>query len=175
MMIAIDRWVGRLALVMALCGGVVLVALVLITVVSVTGRALVPLGLGPVPGDFELVEAGTAFAIFAFLPWCQYNRGHADVELFTMRLSGTFNRFIDLVSDILLLAVSFLISRQHYLGTDSKMQYGETTFILQFPIWWAYMASFIGTAVMVVVAVYCVFRSFNALIQGRSYNEGLSA
>lgn len=171
----IERWIGRLALVMALLGGAVLVILVLVTVISVTGRALIPLGLKPVPGDFELVEAGTAFAVFAFLPWCHFNRGHAEVEIFTMRLSNGINRFIDFVADCLLLAVTGLIGWQHYLGTVSKMQYGETTFILQFPIWWAYMASLAGAVVMFVVAVYCLFRSFRRLAGRERTTKGQAA
>ena len=54
----IERWVETLARLTALAGGLVLTALVVVTVVSVTGRSLVFAGLAPVPGDFELVEAG---------------------------------------------------------------------------------------------------------------------
>ena len=46
----------------------VLIALILLTVVSVVGRALFS---APIPGDFELVEIGMAVAVFAFLPYCQ--------------------------------------------------------------------------------------------------------
>ena len=52
---ALARW-------SALLGGLVLLALIVLSVVSITGRALVPFGLAPIPGDFELVERGTAFA-----------------------------------------------------------------------------------------------------------------
>jgi hypothetical protein len=38
---------------------------------------------GPVKGDFEVVEAGIAFSIFAFLPICQLHGGHATVDIFT--------------------------------------------------------------------------------------------
>ena len=68
---ALNRAVYALSLLFALLGGAVLIVLTLLTVASVSGRALIPLGLGPLPGDFELVEAGVAFAVFAFLPWCQ--------------------------------------------------------------------------------------------------------
>jgi hypothetical protein len=54
---------------MAWFGAFVLVLLAAMSVVSIAGRALSGLGLGPVPGDFELVEAGTALAVFCFLPW----------------------------------------------------------------------------------------------------------
>ncbi|MCU0929269.1 MAG: TRAP transporter small permease subunit, partial [Burkholderiaceae bacterium] len=62
-------------------GAFVLCLLALISVVSIAGRALSGFGLGPVPGDFELVEAGTALAVFCFLPWCHLKRGHAVVDL----------------------------------------------------------------------------------------------
>ena len=87
------RAIERLARMLALLGGLVLVALTIITCISIAGRALISFGLGPVPGDFELVEAGVAFAIFAFLPWCQLNRGHATVDLFTSFLSERTNRW----------------------------------------------------------------------------------
>ena len=58
-----------LARLMAWFGAAVLTALAALTVASIAGRALSGFGLGPVPGDFELVEAGTALAVFAFLPW----------------------------------------------------------------------------------------------------------
>ena len=40
---------------MAWLGGLVLMALTLLSVLSIAGRALSGLGLGPVPGDYELV------------------------------------------------------------------------------------------------------------------------
>ena len=38
---------------------------------------------------------------------------------------------------------------QRYLGN------GETTLFLQFPVWWAYAASFASGVIACVVAVYC--------------------
>ena len=154
-----DRWIGTLARLTALAGGLVLTTLIIITVVSVTGRALVFAGLGPIPGDFELVEAGTAFAVFAFLPWCHYKRGHAVVEVLTMHFSANANRAIEVISNFLMLAFALLICWRHLLGTLDKRSYSETTFILQFPIWWAYAAGLFGAVVFVIVAAWCLRRS----------------
>ena len=57
--INMTTWVFRLARWSAIVGGVVLCAITLMSVTSITGRALSGVGLGPVPGDFELVEVGT--------------------------------------------------------------------------------------------------------------------
>ena len=47
------EWLARA---LAILGGLVLVVITLLIVVSITGRGLVRQGLGPIPGDFELVE-----------------------------------------------------------------------------------------------------------------------
>jgi TRAP-type C4-dicarboxylate transport system permease small subunit len=65
--------------------------------------------------------------------------------------------------DLLMLAVAILLCWRHWLGTVDKYGYGETTFILQFPLWWGYAASLVGAVMFVVVATFCVARSIGAL------------
>jgi len=158
---ALARW-------LAILGGVVLVAITVMTVVSITGRTLIPFGLAPVPGDFELVEAGTAFAVFAFLPWCQLNRSHATVDLFTNYLSAAANRWIDLASEILMALVTILIAWRLWVGMFDKIAYHETTFILQFPVWWGFAVCAAATIVGVVVALYLVVVRAFEVARGRS-------
>ena len=160
----IDRWIGRLAAVTAIAGGLVLIGLVLMTTLSVTGRALVFAGLGPVPGDFELVEAGTAFAVFAFLPWCQYARGHAAVEIFTNQLPKRLETLLITVAEIIFAAIAILVTTRLWLGLRDKVQFAETSMILQFPIWWGYAAAFAMSCVFVLVAVWCALRSVLNLV-----------
>jgi TRAP-type C4-dicarboxylate transport system permease small subunit len=168
------RLMNGLARFMALLGGVVLTALIVLTCVSVLGRGintflhsglgeallggmtktLLDTGVGPILGDFELVEAGIAFAIFAFLPFCQITNGHATVDIFTSRLGVTPNRFIQMVVEILFAAVLILIAWRLYEGMISKMRYNETTFLIQFPIWWAYAASLAAAVVAALAGVY---------------------
>jgi hypothetical protein len=59
-----SNFIYGLSRAMAWLGAVVLSLIALMSVVSIIGRALSGFGLGPVPGDFELVEAGTALAVF---------------------------------------------------------------------------------------------------------------
>jgi len=117
-------------------------------------RTLLNTGVGPILGDFELVEAGVAFAIFAFIPFCQITAGHATVDIFTSGLSVQANRFIQMIVDIVFAAVLILIAVQLYEGMLSKMQYRETTFLLRFPVWWAYAASLSAASVSAIVGVY---------------------
>ena len=78
--------------------------LTLMLVASVTGRALIGLGLGPVPGDIELVEVGVAIAVVWFMPWCYLRGGHATVDLLCTGMPPWAQNAIDLVSDGLMLA-----------------------------------------------------------------------
>lgn len=151
---------------MAILGGVILTALALLTLISITGRALLQYGLRPVPGDFELIEAGTAFVICAFLPWCQLRGGHASVGIFTDRLGVGVNAVIDLLADLLLLGVAVLLTWRHIYGLIDKHAYGETTFILQFPLWWAYAGCLIGFVAWIVVGIWTVLADIAALRAG---------
>jgi TRAP-type C4-dicarboxylate transport system permease small subunit len=155
----LGRGVHGLARYVAIAGGVVLTAIVIITVLSVVGRAFIWAGLGSIRGDYELVEAGVGFAIFAFLPWTHLTRGHAVVSVFTDFLSARANAWIMVVSDALMLAIAAFIAWRHLLGTIDKFNYGETTLLLRMPLWWAYAAGLVGAAVLVIVAVYVLVRS----------------
>jgi TRAP-type C4-dicarboxylate transport system permease small subunit len=155
----LGRAVFWLARYVAIAGGLVLTAIVIITVLSVIGRAFIWAGLGSIRGDYELVEAGVGFAIFAFLPWTHLTRGHAVVSIFTDFLSARANAWIMVVSDALMLAIAAFIAWRHLLGTVDKFNYGETTLLLRMPLWWVYAAGLVGAAVFVVVAVYVLVRS----------------
>ncbi|MEX1168486.1 MAG: TRAP transporter small permease [Hydrogenophaga sp.] len=140
-------WIYRLARWTALFGGVLLVALTLMVVASVVGRALIGVGLGPVPGDFELVEAGVGIAIFFFMPWCYLRGGHATVDLLHMHLPRWAQKAIDSISDVLMTLVWLMLTWRLWEGLVEKKEYMETTFILQMPVWWAYALCFVGAVI----------------------------
>lgn len=151
---AIIEWLARG---LALAGGIVLIVLTIMTVVSITGRAFIWAGLSPVPGDFELVEAGVGFAVFAFLPWCQMIRGHATVDIFTNFLPPAANRVIDLITEILMTVFITVVAWRLWHGMLDKMRYHETTFILQFPVWWPYAVCVAAALVGVIVSFYLLY------------------
>lgn len=173
---------------MAIVGGVALLALVGVTCVSILGRAgntlahwpapdgplaglgaaLRALDLGPVTGDFELVSAGIAFAVFAFLPICQIQSGHAVVDVFTSRLPGRANAWLVALWEVLLAAAIVLIAWRLSVGMTDKMRYGETTFLLQFPVWWAFAASLGAATVAAVVALWCAWARLVEAATGRA-------
>lgn len=148
----------------AIIGGLVLVGLIMITTVSIIGRSL---NIGEITGSYELLEAGVAFAIFSFFPVCQLYGAHASVDIFTARLSGRFNRAIVAFWEIVLTATLILISWRLYEGMLRYIGNGETTLFLQFPVWWAYSASFAASCVTCIVAVYCAVMRLGECATGR--------
>ena len=167
----LHRMIARLAQVMALLGGLVLCLLVGVVCVSIAGRELgdaafagwlgglgdwlIAREIGPVLGDFELVEAGMAFAIFAFLPLTQLQGAHAKVEVFTARFGPRFNAALATFWSLVMAVIMLLITWRLFDGVQDKIRYGETTYLIQFPIWWAYAASFVAAIAASIVSIYC--------------------
>jgi TRAP-type C4-dicarboxylate transport system permease small subunit len=177
----------KLSKLMAWLGGAMLTALIVMVCTSVLGREvngilhadwlvslapglsrwLLDLGVGPVNGDFELVESGIAFSIFAFLPLCQLTGGHATVDVFTNYLSDRANQGLRLVTDIVFAGVIVLIAWQLWLGLVSKKSSGQTTFLLEMPVWWAYSLSLSGAIVAAVIACYVAAMRLREVASGR--------
>lgn len=171
------RWLAYL-------GGIVLMGMALVTVASVGGRALLSFGFTPITGDFELVEAGCAIAVFAFMPWCQLNRGHVSVDIVVDQMPPRLRAALGLVGDLTVAVVSGLILWRLYLGFAEKFPYGsdelraalwmgskpyfpETTYELELPIWLPFGLCLIGAALFFVVSLYTVWRALNWTISGQ--------
>jgi len=155
-----------LAQVMALLGGAILLCVVVLTVISIVGRVFVPLdiGIGPIRGIYDITEFGIAAAIFAFMPWCQYQRSHAAVDLFKPAYPDAMNRILDVIMDVGILIVATLVAWRLYLGMLDKQRYGETTLIAQLPVWQGYAMALVGAVAFALIAAFCVIRSARTVI-----------
>ncbi len=164
----IQKAIHGAALALAIAGGLALIAMTLLTVISITGRGLIWLGLGPIPGSYELVEMGAAFAVFCFLPWCQLKRGHVTVDLFLRPLGPRINRGAELISNLLITGAAGVIAWRLWLGLVDKGSTSETSYILGIPAWFGYAAACLGAMLFVLASAYTVWRSFHELRGGAS-------
>jgi TRAP-type C4-dicarboxylate transport system permease small subunit len=151
---AMSRLISRLATLSALAGGAVLGGLVLMTCVSIVGRALSRFGTGPVRGDFELMEAGVAFVVFASLPLAQLRASHAVVDLFTLRLPPAATRALIALWEVLMAIVFVVILWRLAVGTGDKFGTGETSYLLRIPVWWAYAACLLPAGIAAITAAW---------------------
>lgn len=164
----LGRLIVALAKWLAVAGGLVLMAMVAMIVVSIFGRALLAFGLKPITGDYELVSIGMGFAIFAFMPWAHLKRGHALVSLVTDSFGLRANAWLLVITDIMMLAASGFIAWRLYFGMMDKFAYKETTLLLRFPLSWAYAMGFVGAVVLVVVSIYVLGRSVGYALRGEA-------
>ena len=166
----VGRWLGRLTGALAILGGLVLTAVMILAVVSIIGRYARRSGfagldrLGPIPGDFEIVSMGVGIAIFCFLAWAQFNRGHITVDIFISRAHPRGKAALSLVGNLLLTSVVVVLAQQVGVGLEEKRRFGETTAILQLPIWWSYAGGIVGLWTFAVVSGYTVWRSLNEML-----------
>lgn len=128
---------------MAFVGIGVLTLIALLSVVSIIGRSLTFAGLGPVRGDFELVEIGSGIAVFCFLPWTHMRSAHAVVDLLWSRFPAALRWLLTvLFSGLMLAAWVLLVWRMGVQWLDHR-ETGETTFVLLMPLWYGYTAAMV--------------------------------
>ena len=179
--------IDKLAKGFALLGGAALSFLILLTCVSIAGRSLnsffhsewsqaaipdvanyfISIGVGPINGDFELVEAGMVFAIFAFLPLCQWHGAHAKVTIFTSKLPAKAHCLLITIIECVFAITLIVIAKQLFEGMDSKRDSGQVTFLLEFPLWWSYALGLSAAVVAALVASVLAGTRLIELFTGR--------
>jgi TRAP-type C4-dicarboxylate transport system permease small subunit len=152
--------IERLSGAVAVTGGALSLAVALLVVVSVVGRRFFN---APIPGDFELVQMATAIAVFSFLPYCQARRGNIVVDTFTTRLPPRVNAVIDAFWDLVYAGMMGLMTACLAVGTLDHIRNGQTTMVLQFPIWPA-IAVCTGLALLLTVVALA---TAGLLLRGR--------
>lgn len=164
-----NRIIYGLSRAMAWFGALVLSVIALMSVVSIIGRALSGFGLGPVPGDFELVEAGTALAVFCFLPWCHLKGGHAMVDMLWNTYPPAMRRALQVLADALMFGVWVLLVWRMGVAMNEYRHNGEVSFILQMPVWWGYAASMLPALVGCVAYAWRLLESLGLASPPRGF------
>ena len=149
------RRLERLTRAVALAGGLLLVGVMGMTVVSVLGRYLFS---APVPGDYEITELAMGIAVFAFFPYCHISNANIVVELFTGRMPPRFKAALDAVHNLAFALVAGLIAWRLFIGGMHKFDDGETTVFLGIPVHWAYFSALLGAGLLTAVCVLLLFR-----------------
>lgn len=165
------RVVEWLAAASALIGGLVLLALILMTCASIVGRAFSWLGTGPVQGDFELIELGTAFAIFAFLPLAQLKGAHAVVDLAVTALPARAQNALVAFWEVVLTVILAVILWRLFAGMEDRLRYGDTSYLLGIPLWQVYAACLVPAAVGVIVGLWVSIDRIGAVLHGEPIPE----
>ncbi len=143
---ALEKASNRLALI----GGLSLIMMALITVISILGRTLLD---RPIPGDIELAQLMTAFAISSFLPWCQHQKAHVFVDFFTARSSPAVQQGLQRLGLLLLASLFGVLAWRTMEAAGSALQTSETTMLLGIPIWVQSLVLIPGFLLAALVAI----------------------
>lgn len=163
---------------LAFFGGLVLIAMALVTVYSIIGRALPPnLPLldwwSSVRGNFELVELATAIAIFSFLPYTHLRRGNVLVDFFTMNAHPRTKAGFAVFANLLFSAIAVLFTWRMIVGAEEILtaSFTQTTMLLRIPISYGYVPSTVFMVFLSAVALFSLWRSV-AEVLGDGEPEG---
>jgi len=148
------RLLDALAAALALFGGVLLLLVAVLTVVSVSGRWFAS---QPLTGDIEVVQLATAAAIALFLPYCQLHGSHLIVDFFTARSSGPAQRRLDVLGSMLAGGLFFLLAWRAGIAVADMRRAGETTMVLGVALWIPYAAMVPGLALAGATGVVVPF------------------
>jgi TRAP-type C4-dicarboxylate transport system permease small subunit len=124
----------RLAELFAAAGGVCLLGVMAIEVISVVGGLLGK----PLLGDSEIVEMLCGVAIAAFMPYCQVRGGNVIVDFFTMRLPPRARDALDAFMQLVVALVVAILTWKLIDGAFTQYERGRASMFLQLPQWWGY-------------------------------------
>jgi TRAP-type C4-dicarboxylate transport system permease small subunit len=143
---------------MAISGGMLFIALIAMSLVSIIGRKL---GFGSVTGDIELMQAGTAVAATAFLPYCTLLGEHIKVDFFTENMRDSLKRPIDGVAEVLFAIVSGILVWRTILSAIATHESEEVTTLVSLPLWIPTALLVPGLFLMMICAAYRAYAHFH--------------
>jgi TRAP-type C4-dicarboxylate transport system permease small subunit len=155
----INQWVNG---VLAVAGGLTLVAMVFLTVADMVLRVFDH----PLAGTYEIIGWLAAAATALALGYTQMHRGHVAINLFVIRLGprarGAVECVNDLISLLLFAAVAWQVARYGDVLRESG-SLSETLKIIVYP--WVYVVA-VGAAGITLALAVDFLRSAGRLLPG---------
>jgi TRAP-type C4-dicarboxylate transport system permease small subunit len=140
---------------LAIAGGLLMLAVAATVTANVLLRWLFNTA---VSGDIELVQIGTAVAVFAFLPLCQSRRGNIVVDTFTAGLPPRIRNGLDALWDLVYVAMALIIAWRLGVGAWDTIRSNTVSMMLGLPTGWAIAACSAMAAFLALVAIATALR-----------------
>ena len=127
--------VSRLCRLFATLGGLLLLAIAAMTMVSIIGRYFFDT---PIRGDFEMTKQGMGLVVASFIPYCILNGGNLIVDFFTSKASAHTQRVLDTVGALLTGAGLLLFAWKATQAIADVRESNEVSGNIELPLWWIY-------------------------------------
>ncbi len=139
---------GRLFYGVALLGGAVLFAIMLLVSWSVFARYVLN---APILGDQELVEIGMSLVVMMAMPFATATGSHIRVDILDNKL-GAMGRFLcDLLARGIGAYVLFLLIGKTWDKALDAYEYNDVTNMIEIPVWIAYGAITAGMGLFSII------------------------
>ena len=153
------------ARVLAIFGGLLSCAMAAVVTISVAGRYLLS---KPIPGDYDIVGILCGCAIFAFLPYCQLNRGNVLADFFTQKASARVKDLLDAAGNLLFLVAAILFTWRLYYGLLEMRESAEQIAAFPFFRWWTIPFDLVCMVVLILAILYTLLQDLADARAGRS-------
>jgi len=147
----LDRGLNRVERVMALVSGLAVFGLMVLAVISVTGRNLFN---EPLPGYVDWIEAAMPLIAFMGIAYVQQAGGHIRMDIVVGQLSGRLLWFFELITTALILVLIVALiwgSWAHFdrsFDLNAPMWSRDSSIDIGLPIWPAKLIIFIGFVIL---------------------------
>jgi len=116
----------------------------------------------PISGDVELIQAATALAAFAFLPFGQINRSTIVVDTFTQWLPERVRNAIDALWDIAFAAMALILSWRLSIAAVDTIRSHTVSTVIGLPIGWFMLVGVVMLFLLSLTAVLTAGRLLRA-------------
>ncbi|MGX9393999.1 TRAP transporter small permease (plasmid) [Nitrobacteraceae bacterium UC4446_H13] len=153
------RSLFRASRALAIIGGVVMVAIVLISLASLLGRKI---SAAPITGDVEIVQMLSAPALACFFAYCHLTRGDVRVDMIADRLGSRWAMRLEALGSVLLGLVAAILAWRTAVGAIALREVGETSALLSWPIWVSQALVVPGFVLQALAGFYMALRVMTA-------------
>jgi C4-dicarboxylate transporter, DctQ subunit len=159
----LDRVFFRLESALTLVGGIVIFLLVFLATANVLGRWFFSL---PISGYIDWVEQAMAFFAFLGIAYTQREGGHIRMDMLVGNIHGRPLWFTELLSTLLMLAVTLILIYGSFLHFLRAYQIGDSSLDINLPTWPAKLVVPLALTVLALRLVLQIWGYLRALRQG---------
>ncbi len=159
----LDCWFFKLESALTLLGGIVIFLLVLLATTNVLGRWIFN---QPVTGYIDWVEQAMAFFAFLGIAYTQREGGHIRMDMLVGHLSGRPLWLLELLSTLLMLAITLILIAGSCLHFLRAYQIGDSSLDINLPTWPAKLVVPVALTILALRLLLQIWGYARALRQG---------
>ncbi|WP_289036166.1 TRAP transporter small permease [uncultured Roseibium sp.] len=147
----------------ALLGGVLVIAIVLVTAVNVGAFILDSIlknfgvYVSALPGYEDFVRLAVSVAALSFFPYCQMKRGHVAVELFVQAFPQWLQQALDKLWLLLTMALAVFLAYWMWIGMLETRSDNTMTAVLGWSEWPWYLPGVVSMALWALISLAQAF------------------